>query len=128
MTSSEIKNRTVYVLCRTDKPEDGTNIYRGSTSRPMKERLRIHRKDSQKLRNGNNRLYKRMVNVGIRNWKVIPLVTFACDQKTTFEFEKQWIVLIGADSNTNSPITDRKEYKAGYYLENKEAIRKRPEK
>ena len=56
---------------------------------------------------------------------MVPLLTFACDKKTIFEFEKQWIGLIGPDLNTRSPITDRKEYEAGYYIENKEEIRRR---
>ena len=124
--SNEIKDRTVYMLCRKDKTgDDGTDIYIGSTSQSLKERLRCHKKDAQRSRNVNNRLYKRMDEVGLQNWKTIPLLTFACDQKTIFEFEKQWIDLIGADLNIRSPITDRKEYNAGYYLGNKKAIQQR---
>ena len=81
MSADEIKNRTVYVLCRKDKPEDGTDLYIGSTSQPLKERLRCHKKDAQRLKNGNIRLYKRMNENGLENWKIIPLLTFACDKK-----------------------------------------------
>ena len=45
--------------------------------------------------------------------------------KTIFGFEKQWISLIDADLNMRSPITDRKEYKAEYHQNNRDAILKR---
>ena len=123
--SGGIRDRTVYVVCRKDKKEDGTGIYIGSTSKPLKERLRGHRKDAQRIGNENNRLYVRMNGVGLQNWKIIPLLTFACDQRTIFSFEKQWIDLIGPDLNMRSPITDRKEYKAEYHQNNRDAISKR---
>ena len=66
-----------------------------------------------------------MNDVGLMNWKMVPLLTFACDKKTIFEFEKQWIDLMGASLNTFSPITDRKEYKAEYHKNNRGAILKR---
>ena len=50
MSADEIKNRIVYVLCRTDKPEDGSDIYIGSTSQPLKERLRCHRKNARNFK------------------------------------------------------------------------------
>ena len=43
MSANEIKNRTVYMLCRTDKTEDdGTDIYVGSTSKSLEKRLCEH--------------------------------------------------------------------------------------
>ena len=66
-----------------------------------------------------------MNDVGLMNWKMVPLLTFACDQKTIFEFEKQWIDLIGPDLNTFSPITDCKDYKSEYHKNNRDAILKR---
>ena len=57
--ADEIKNRTVYMLCKKDKSEDdGLDVYVGSTSQTLEQRLSGHRKDAQKLRNENNRLYK----------------------------------------------------------------------
>ena len=126
MSADEIKNRTVYMLCRTDKPGDGTDIYYiGSSSHPLKERLRCHKKDAQRPRNENNRLYVRMLRIGLKNWKIILLVTFSCDQKTIFEFERDWIQILRADLNMIFPITDRKKYKADYHQNNRDAILKR---
>ena len=47
--SDEIKNRTVYMLCRKGKKEDGTDIYIGSTSKTLEKRLSGHRTDAQSL-------------------------------------------------------------------------------
>ena len=124
---TDIKNRIVYMLCRTDETDDdGTDIYIGSTSRPLKERLRKHRSNAKNfLKRGyteNRKLYTGMNEVGFQSWNIISLLTFTCDKKTVFEFEKRWIGLIGADLNTISPITNRKEYKVSYREANKEEI------
>ena len=60
----EIKQRTVYQIVRTDKPENGTDTYIGSTSRTLKERLWDHR-SAAKVE--NSKLYKRMLEIGIYN-------------------------------------------------------------
>ena len=129
MNASEIKNRTVYVLCRTDKPEDGTDFYIDSTSRPLKERLWEHRYSAKNfMKRGfseNNKLFTRMSDVGIRNWQLIPLVTFACDQKNIFECERDWIQILRTDLNMIFPVTDRKKYEIEYRKNNKDIIRKR---
>lgn len=118
MTDDRIKNRTVYMLCRTNKPDDGTDIYIGSTSKPLCQRLCAHRYRAKNFigegYSENNRLYKRMNDVGIMSWQIIPLLTFACNQKTIRDFERQWVTATGAGLNTYSPITDRKEYKKEY--------------
>ena len=57
------------------------------------------------------------------NWNVIPLLTFACDQKTIFEFEREWVKATTAGLNTYSPATNQKQYRAEYYKENKDAIK-----
>ena len=128
--SDEIKNRTIYMLCRKDKTEDdGTGLYIGSTTRPLGEWLRKHKKRAREFKmlgySGDNKLFTRLNDVGLMNWKMMPLLTFACDKKTIFEFEKQWIGLIGPGLNTILAITDRKEYKAVYPKVNKEAVGRR---
>ena len=60
----EIKQRTVYQLVRTDKPDDGTDIYVGSTSEPLKARLQKHR---SYVGICNSKLYLRMQEVGKYN-------------------------------------------------------------
>ena len=123
MNTSEIKNRTVYVLCRTDKSEDGSDLYIGSTSRSLKERLRCHKKGAERLKYRNIRLYKRMNDS--ENWKIIPLVTFACGQKTIFEFERDWIQIFKTDLNMIFPVTDREKYGTECHKNNRDAILKR---
>ena len=131
MSAEEIKNRTVYMLCRTDKTEDdGVDIYVGSTSIPLKERLRCHQKHARCFKElgckENNKLFSRMNDVGIKNWKVILLLTFSCDQKTIFGFERAWIKTTGADLNTYLPIREegtRKEYFANYRENNRTLVR-----
>ena len=122
MSADEIKDRTVYMLCRTDKTEDDwTDIYIGSTSQPLWRRLCEHRYRAKNFigrgYSDNNKLYTRIISVGIRKWQIIPLLTFACNQKTIFEFEKEWVRTTGADFNMYSPIREEvsmEEYKANW--------------
>ena len=106
--SDEIKNRTVYVLTRKNKADDdGTDIYVGSTSLPSWERLCCHRKDAKLLVNRNNKLYKRMYEVGLQNWEILPLLGRTCGKKKAFELEKKWIRVLGASLNTHLPVTNK---------------------
>ena len=66
-----------------------------------------------------------MNDVGVWNWNIIPLVTFACNQITIFEFERDWIQILKTDLNMIFPVTDRKKYEAEYRKNNKDIIRKR---
>ena len=116
--SSEIKQRVVYLLRRTDKDDDGTDVYVGSTSKTLRERLWDHRGEATRTGNENNRLYTKMREVGLGNWEMIPLLSFTCDKKTIMEFEKEWCNALNADLNTYSPISgfeNKREYDADYY-------------
>ena len=87
--SDEIKQRTVYVLTRKNKADDDdSDIYVGSTSRPLWRRFAEHRKDAKWLVNRNNKLYKRMHEVGLQNWEILPLLGRTCGKKEAFELEK----------------------------------------
>lgn len=121
---AEIKLRTVYLLRRTDKPDDGTDVYVGSTSMTLKERLLVHSFIVKTLKKGyeNNKLYVRMREVGLYNWEIIPLLSFTCGKKTIREFEKKWVKILCSDLNSFSPITNKKEYNANYYESNKDVI------
>ena len=74
---NEVIERSAYLLKRTDKPDDGMDTYVGSTSRPLNNRLAEHKYKS-KLSTAlyaNNKLYKRIREVGPENWKMIPLLS-----------------------------------------------------
>ena len=116
--SDETKNRTVCMLCRTD---GGNDVYIGSTSLPLKERLRCHKQNAGNTSRlkwyGSSKLYEKIREVGIHNWEIVPLLTFACDQGTICEFEEQWVEATGANLNTISPVNDdlvKKEYDKKY--------------
>ena len=88
MSDNEVKPRTVYKLCRTDKAEDdGTGIYVGSTSQPLWKRLCEHR-SAAKI--NDSKLYKRIREVGIYKWEIIPLLTFTCDKKKFVNWRCAW--------------------------------------
>ena len=109
------------MLTRTNKADDdNSDLYVGSTSRSFEIRLRGHWNDTQRPGNENNSLYKRMREAGLQNWEVLPLLSRVCDKKKTiYELEKKWTRILKAGLNTNSPITNRKEY----YENNKDAIK-----
>ena len=71
-TMNDIKPRIVYLLRRTDKEDDGTDIYIGSTSKILKERLHDHRGNVKRY---NSRLYTRMREIGKYMWEIIPLLS-----------------------------------------------------
>ena len=123
--SGEIKNRTVYMLCRVD---GGNDVYVGSTSKPLGERFSEHKcnagNPSRLKYHGTSKLYERMRDVGVHRWKIISLSTFACGRKTICEFEREWVKALGASLNTYSPFNeDRREYRVNYYKKNKEEKR-----
>ena len=134
--SDEIKERTVYMLCRVDKTtgDDGKDVYVGSTSPPLCQRFAEHKHDagtpfrtpSRLKYYGGSKLYKKMREVGVQNWKIVPLLTFACNRETICGFEYQWVKALGANLNTFSPIDenlDRRRNKIKYHKKNKEGKR-----
>ena len=115
--------RIVYLLRRTDKEDDGTDLYIGSTSQKLKERLHDHRGEVERC---NSRLYKRMRETGKHNWEIIPLLSRICDKDTIRKVEKKWCDLLNTDLNSNSPFSDfdtkSNEYFTNYRKLNKETI------
>ena len=79
MSSDEIKNRTVYVLCRTD---GGDGIYIGSTSQSLPQRFSEHKNNAgnpSRLKwYGGSKLYQKMREVGVHRWKIVPLIMIPC--------------------------------------------------
>ena len=124
MPPNEIKNRTVYMLCHTD---GGTDIYVGSTSCPLWKRFSHHKYnagDPSRLKwYGGSKLYKKMREVGVHNWKIVPLITYACNRETINEFEQAWVETTGASLNTVTPFGNnvaQKEYNRRLNKKNKE--------
>ena len=106
---NDIKPRTVYLLRQTDKEEDdGTDLYIGSTSKKLKERLSNHKSYTRIV---SNKLYTKMLETGVNNWEIIPLLSRTCNRNTIREVERKWIRILNADLNTFSPINTENEWK-----------------
>ena len=105
--SSEIKQRTVYLIRRSDKFDDGSEFYVGSTSRTLTERLQSHQSNSKVC---DSKFYTRMREAGAKNWEIISLETVPlCDKKEILVLEKKWIEKIKPDLNKNFPIKENNE-------------------
>ena len=124
--TDKIKQRIVYVLTRKNKTDDDdSDLYVGCMSQPLERRLQGHRKDAQRSGRENNRLYKRMREVGLENWEILPLLGRTCGKKEVFELERKWIKILKAGLNTYLPARKEEtvqEYNANRYKDNKEAI------
>ena len=73
--SSKIKQRIVYQLKRSDKRYNiSSDVYVGSTSKNLDKRLKYHISDAKKLndKGEDNKLYRRMREVGVNNWEIVP--------------------------------------------------------
>ena len=122
---------TVYLLCNKNS-DFGSDVYLGSTSKPLAQRLRLHKNDCLRIGYEENKLYKRMREVGFENWiirQLLSLESTMCTRNDIRKFEKMWCEILNADLNTNSPITTTEEkrehdvaYSAAYRKENKEEI------
>ena len=101
--------RTVYLLKRTDKKYNGTDIYVGSTSLPLPIRLSIHRSQSKVC---SSKLYRRMDEVRPQKREIVPLVVVpSCGKIEILNFEKSWVALLNPDLNMLSPIQGNNERK-----------------
>ena len=126
-----MNNWTVYLLCNKNS-DFGSDVYVGSTSKPLAQRLRIHKNDCLRIGYEENKLYKRMREVRLENWimrQLLSLESTMCTRNDIRKFEKMWCEILNADLNTNSPITTAEEkrehdvaYSAAYRKENKEEI------
>ena len=84
-----VRSGTVYAR-RTDTntPDyERWNAYGGSTCERLGQRLHEHRSDAM-CRKGsgewrsNSNLHKKMRETGVKNWKITPLYTTECDERT----------------------------------------------
>ena len=124
---SEIKERTVYLMWRNDKVFDGTDVYVGSTLKPLSVRLSEHRSRARGAGYENNPLYGRMREVGVDNWEITALFSRTCDKDTIRLAEREKFRELNADLNTRTPITtpeERRQHKTDYRKMNKDKISK----
>ena len=107
----DIKLRSVYKVRRTDKPDDGTDIYIGSTSQPLRYRLGQHmynalnRLDDCK----NNKLCAKIREVGLSNWEILPLIQVKCDIKSIKVFELGFFNVLKPNLNSQVPIRTQEQ-------------------
>ena len=107
MTSESKCKRIVYLMERTDKFYDGTDIYIGSTSKTLMGRLKEHQRHSKIC---DSKFYTRMQEVGIYNWKITLLETIPlCDKREIFILEKKYIEKLKPDLNKNFPVKENNE-------------------
>ena len=70
---------------------------------------------------------RQMLEVGLENWEIVPLLTLECTQDEIHAFERKWADLLEADLNSISLITTAEELSrrnAEYYANNRKEIRK----
>ena len=120
----DIKERTVYCISKI-VPDDIYDMYVGSTSRPLRDRLSIHKCLATLSSNTNNKFYMRMNEVGLDKWEIKPLLILNCDKEQIRKFEKKWLKILEADLNTYSPHrtkNDIRQQQKKFYIEHKEQI------
>ena len=124
---SGIKKRTVYMLRRTD---GGNEIYIGSTSQPLKKRYMGHIYRAKNFMDRgcskDNRLYTRMNEVGLGNWRISPLLSRVCNIKTIRDEEKGWVRALNPGLNSYLPVRDEEtieEYRTAYRESHKDKIK-----
>ena len=104
---SGTKQRVVYLMRRTDKVSNGTDVYIGSTSQPLRQRLREHRYCSKIC---DSKFYTRVRETGAKNWEIISLETVPlCDEEKILALEKEWIERLKPDLNKNFPVRKNNE-------------------
>ena len=106
MAHNEIKTRTVY--CLTKKvPDENYDVYIGSTSSKLEFRFSCHKSEAKTKRFPNRKLYNRMREVGLNNWKITPLQTMECTKDEIRTYERNWCDLLEANLNLRKPfLTD----------------------
>ena len=100
MTDNENKTRTVYLIYH-EGSEVGKDCYVGSTAQTLAKRLVAHRSTASRPGNENNKLYRRMREIGLRNWVIRPLETTTCSEDEIRKLERAWCERLRSDLNSN---------------------------
>ena len=99
--TEEVKRRTVYLMCH-EGSDIGCDVYVGSTSFNLSQRLTKHKEDNLRPCNTKNKLYVRMKQVGPEKWKLRSLLTLKCSKEVIRNFESMWINILQSDLNSNT--------------------------
>ena len=127
--NTESTVRTVYCLTKR-VPDENYDVYVGSTSLSLAARLSLLKSNARQRRDETTpaKVYKRMNEVGLKNWKIVPLLTLECTKEEIRFFERKWCELLEADLNTNSPFVtleeDLRRRRARYAANRKEILEK----
>ena len=124
MVNNEIRARTVYCLTKR-VPDENYDVYVGSTSLSIEERLRKQKSLAKQENRKKAKVFRRMNEVGLENWMIVPLLTLDCTKEEIRSFERKWFELLEADLNTNSPFTSKEEAREkqkAYHEANREKI------
>ena len=113
MANNEIRTRTVYFLTKR-VPDENYDVYVGSTSLRLTERLQKQKSKAKHEKFGKSKVFKRMIEVGLENWMIVPLLTLDCTKEEIRSFERKWCELLEADLNTYSPFVSKEETREGY--------------
>ena len=100
--------QTVYMIYNKNS-KNGKDSYVGSTSQCLERRLSDHKSHAKQKQNEKNKFYRRMLEVGLENWEIVPLLTLECTRDEIRAFEQEWADLLEADLNSNLPMTTAEE-------------------
>ena len=118
--------RNVYMI-HNKNSKNGKDSYIGSTAQSLESRLAAHRSRALQTGSENNKFYRRMREVGLKNWEIVPLLTLVCTRDEIRTFERNWAVLLEADLNLILPMTTAEELRrrnSEYYANNRKEILK----
>ena len=129
MTDNKVEEWTVY--CITKKvPDYNYDMYVGSTSMSLNLIFKIYKDQSKLL--PYTKLFKRMREVRLGKWEIIPLFCKECSLKEIDQIEKKYRKILQAhlshwkrfekDNEKRYKDDDDKERYKKYYLDNKEKV------
>ena len=116
--------QTVYLL-HNKNSKTGKDSYVGSTAQSLARRLTAHRSAASRPGTENNRLYRRMREVELKNWVIRLLDTTTCSNDDLRKLERKWCEKLCSDLNTRLPFQtdeEKREYNEKYREKNREVL------
>ena len=99
------------MLITKNVPDENYDMYVGSTSLSLIERLSKHKYKSKLPYYKDSRFYHCLREVGLNKWNIKALFVHTCSKNEIKQYERKWIELLQANLNTNSPLLDEKSHK-----------------